>query len=108
MDFISTATELRYYIFREELCVRASDINICIVNIQVRVEDILKLIHHLYLIEQYIVHILVRHPPVYICKQVVRISKRFVPPVFKVDSNDMIICHTFGKKPLGEQMEQQV
>ena len=74
---------------------------------EIRVEHIFKLLHHLNLIQENIIPILIFHLSIYMLQQSIRVTKFLVSTVFKIYLYDMIFRNTSFKQMLAEDVEQK-
>lgn len=56
--------------------------------------------------KQNVIHLIVCHLAVYVSKQGVWVAQCFVPSVFKVDFDDMILIYTIVNEVIVKQLEQ--
>lgn len=74
---------------------------------EIRVEYILKLLHHLNLIQENIIPILIFHQSIDMLQQSIRVTKFLVSAVFKIYLYDMILRNTSFKQMLAEDVEEK-
>ena len=91
MNLIDSTSELCDYVRGQEPGVASCDIYIGILYFKVAIKHILELRHMLNLVKKYVIHLVIRHFRVYMCKQSIRISKRCISPILQINFNDMII-----------------
>ena len=74
---------------------------------EIRVEHILKLLHHLNLIQENIIPILIFHQSIDMLQQSIRVTKLLVSTVFKIYLYDMIFRNTSFKQMLTKDVEKK-
>ena len=74
---------------------------------EIRVEYILKLLHHLNLIQENIIPILIFHQSIDMLQQSIRVTKFLVSAVFKIYLYDMIFRNTSFKQMLTKDVEEK-
>ena len=88
--------------------VAARYVGVSIVDVAKTVQHVYEFIHHLHLVDDDVVKILVLDSFVDIVKHHIRISQFFVQSIFKVNANNVIVRHTILQKVVIEQHVQKV
>ena len=105
MYLVTSASEFGYDVFRQELCVAASYVNICVFNMQQAVQYILELVKHLNFIQQDVVHPSVLNPAFHILVKRFRVAVLPVSVVIESHFYDMVLVYAFGFKMTFEEVE---
>ena len=74
---------------------------------EIRVEHILKLLHHLNLIKKNVIPILIFHQSIDMLHQSIRVTEFLVSTVFKIYLYDMVLRNTSFKQMLTKDVEEK-
>ncbi len=106
--FVTSATELGYDVVREEAGVATGHIHIDVGHAKITVEHILKLGHHLHLVEQDIVHRIVLYLRIDVGQQGVGVAQMCITARLQIHLYYMLVVYPLAAQIIAEKGEQKV